>query len=232
MTPRTSLLASGLTLFLAAGCAHDRGLVPAPQAARAPSSSRLAEKQVNGLVVLVDGDAWKGEPRDLAKVITPIWVTVRNRSRQPARIIHQNFSLLMPGPRRGRPLPPAAMQKTPGPERTRAIPRPALRPRGAQLSPFYHRYYPGLRSWNRPFPYDSTFYDSYYARWRVPLPTDDMLRAALPERVLGPGGEVSGFLYFPDRPRDARGTFTFQADFPVDADGTNLAKVEIPLAAK
>jgi hypothetical protein len=225
-------MAAGLALLLTGACAHEEGLVPAPQAALTSGAPRLAYDRANGVTVFVDGDAWRGEPRDLEKVMAPVWVTVRNGSSQPVRLMYRDFWIHLPNGLRVQPLPPLAIQQTPGPERTRAIPSPAFRYRGFYLAPHYRYFYPGLPAWHRPFLYDPLFYDTLYARWRISLPTDDMLRAALPEGVIEPTGEVSGFLYFPDIPRDAQGTFTFQASLPQVPAGTNVAKVDIPLTTR
>lgn len=223
--------ALGLVAVLSGGCAHDEGLVPAPQAILAPGSPRLAYDQAAGVVVFVNGDAWSGSPRDLEEVMTPVWVTVQNRSTREVRLMYQDFALEQPSGMRVNPLPPLSM-RTPGPLRTTAIRAPAFHHYGFYVAPRYRAFYPGLRAWHRPFPYDPFFYDTYYARWRVPLPTEDMLRAALPEGVLSPGGSVSGFLYFPDIPRGAQGVFTFRANVAEEANGQAMANVTIPLMPK
>jgi hypothetical protein len=214
-----------------AGCAHDEGLIPAPQAATTPGRPRLAYDQAEGVAVFVDGDAWKGAPRDLEDVMAPLWVTVQNHGKEPVRLLYRDFTLELPSGLRVTPLPPFAIN-TPGPTRVRAITQPAFFASGFYLSPVYGGFYPGMRVWYRPLPLDPFFYDTYHARWRVPLPTEDMLRSALPEGVLSPGGSVSGFLYFPDIPADAKGNFTFRASLAEEKDGTTYASVDIPLRPK
>jgi hypothetical protein len=160
-----------------------------------------------------------------------LWVTVQNHGKEPVRLLYRDFTLELPSGLRVTPLPPFAIN-TPGPTRVRAITQPAFFASGFYLSPVYGGFYPGMRVWYRPLPLDPFFYDTYHARWRVPLPTEDMLRSALPEGVLSPGGSVSGFLYFPDIPADAKGNFTFRASLAEEKDGTTYASVDIPLRPK
>jgi hypothetical protein len=213
------------------GCAHDEGLVPAPQASVVPGAPRLAYDQEGAVAIWVDGDGWRGDPRDLEQVMTPILVTVSNRGQRPLRLMYRDFALEFPTGIRVNPLPPFSMH-TAGPVRTTLVEVPAFRHRGFFVAPYYGAYYPGLRRWHRPLPHDPFFYDTYYARWLVSLPTTDMLRGALPEGVLEPGGSVTGFLYFPDVPREARGLFVFRATLPDDPDGRNVASLDVPLVPR
>jgi hypothetical protein len=228
-------VATGAALVVAlgaAGCAHqDEGLVPAPQASVVPGEPRLAYDTQGDVELWVDGDAWRAQPRDLEEVMTPIWVTVRNRGQRPVRLMYKDFGLQYPGGVRVNPLPPFSM-RTEGPLRHSEVLVPRFRYSGFFLAPTYGRFYRGLRTWYRPLPYDPWFYDTYYARWRVNLPTTDMLSSALPEGVLEPGGSVSGFLYFPDLPEDARGVFTFRAELAEGADGQTVASLDVPLVVK
>jgi hypothetical protein len=224
----TGLLACGVG---AAGCAHDEGLVPAPQATVVPGERRLAYDQEGDVSVWVDGDAWRGRPRDLEEVMTPIWLTLQNHGQKPVRVMYRDLNLEVPSGMRMTPLPPFSM-RTEGPLRTRAITVPAFRHHGFFIAPRYRPYYPGLRAWHSPLVYDPFFYDTYYARWRIPLPTEDMLQSALPEGVLDPGGTVSGFVYFPEIPKNARGTFTFRANLSEAAEGAMVASLDVPFVRK
>lgn len=182
-------------------------------------------------MIFVNGDAWSGTPRDLAEVMTPVWVTVQNRSKRDVRLMYQDFALEPPSGMRVNPLPPLAI-RTPGPLRAPAIRAPAFHHHRFYVTPRYRTFYPRQRWWHRPFPCDPFFHDTYYTRRRVPLPTGDMLRAALPEGVLSPGGAVSGLLYLPDVPPDARGGGSFRAKVAEEANGQEMANVNIPLVPK
>jgi hypothetical protein len=220
--PNAGTLLNGSTRVLAA----------CREASRHPGALRHGRRPQEGEISLwVDGDAWRGEPRDLEKVVAPVWVTVQNRGKQPVRLMYKDLALEYPSGIKVNPLPPFSM-RTEGPTRTTAIHVPTFRYHGFYVAPAYRWYYPGLRAWYRPLPYDPMFYDTYYARWRVPLPTEDMLRGALPEGVLEPGGSVSGFLHFPDVPRDAHGVFTFRASVAEDGDGQTVASLDVPLVPR
>jgi hypothetical protein len=210
---------------LAAGCAHQEGLLPAPQAKVMPGSPKLAYDERSGVEVLVNGDAWKSNPSDLGKVMTPVGVTVRNRGQSPIRIAYQDFALETPSGARLNPLPPYSM-RTLGPARA-AVVSPMLD--YGFYDPWFYGPYSSLGSWWGHFPYDAGFYDGGIAQWRVQLPTEEMLRAALPEGVIEPGGSVTGFLFFPDIPAKAQGVFTLRATFPEESGRQLLAKVDIPL---
>jgi hypothetical protein len=151
---------------------------------------------------------------------------VRNRGNSPIRIAYQDFALETPTGARLNPLPPFSMQ-TLGPSRS-AIVSPAF-DYGFYSPWLFDPYYPSLGTWWGHYPYDPGFYDSSVVSWRVQLPTEDMLRTALPEAVIEPGGSVSGFLFFPDIPAKAQGVFTLRATFPQEFGGRSLAKVDIPL---
>src|SRR3954454_1733854 len=91
--------AAGVALAVASGlggCAHDLGLLPAPDAKVPPGAPKVAYDQASGVAVLVEGDAWNANPKDLEKVMTPIRITVQNRSTQPVRITFSDFALESP----------------------------------------------------------------------------------------------------------------------------------------
>jgi hypothetical protein len=222
-----SMLAGSVGL----GCAHREGLVPAPQATVIPGQPTVAYDQRSGVEVLINGDAWRSNPRDLDKVMTPVRVTIQNRSDTPIRVSYKAFALETPANVRMNPLPPFSM-RTAGPARTAIVADPAFDYDRFYLPSFYAPYYPTMRTWASAFPYDPGFYDRGFVEWRVELPTEDMLRMALPEGVIDPGGSLSGFLYFPDVPPKERGVFTLHADFPKEQGGHSLASVQIPLVTK
>jgi hypothetical protein len=211
------------------GCAHHPGLVPDPQATVVPDNSKTAYDQADGVVVFVNGDAWKSNPRDLADVMTPIKVTVRNERQSRIRIGYKDFALKTSTGLSTNPLPPFSIN-APGPSRTAVISSPGFFYDRFFVAPAYHRFYPGLATWGGGWALDPALSDQYYLEWQVPLPTEDMLRQAIPEGVLEPGGSVTGFLYFP-KVRD-KGTVTFRASLPETPAGTQLAAIDIPLRVK
>lgn len=211
------------------GCAQDQGLVPAPQAKIVPGTKELAYQVANGVLVQAHGDAWQGHPADLDDVMTPVRVTIRNRSDKPVRVMYRDFALRTPDGFHVRAIPPFQINVA-GPTRSSVIRDPAFYYDDFFVSPYYRRHYPRMLVWPYAFPYDGGFYDQSII-WRVPLPTKDMLRTALPEGVIAPGGSVSGFLFFPDVGH-RRGTVVFEANLAEGRDGTDVASVDIPFVTK
>ena len=77
-----------------------------------------------------------------------------------------------------------------------------------------------------PFPYDP-FFDAFPAVTWTELPTHDMIQLALPERVLAPGTNVTGFVYFPRVPRGLTSA-DFTAALVADRTGAPVATLTIP----
>jgi len=59
-------------LLLVAGCAHTPRLVPAPDAQRLAGDPEAAVASAAGVQVTVRSRAWKGNPRDLESIVTPL----------------------------------------------------------------------------------------------------------------------------------------------------------------
>src|SRR5205085_10663324 len=83
-----------IPVLLAAGCAHQAQLVPAPGAQRAPDGGALAIAA--GVQVSVDAHHWSGSPSDLSSIVTPLYVSVTNESSAPVRIRYRDFVLTGP----------------------------------------------------------------------------------------------------------------------------------------
>jgi len=198
----------------------------------APGAAQVAYDQESGVQVLVEGDAWHANPKDLEKVMTPIRVTVHNRSAQPIRVTFSDFALESPTATRVSPLPPFSMH-TLGPTRSTVVSAPDYAYDG-WFAPYYGGgYYTTMSPWWRPWAYEPGFYDDRFVEWRVQLPTEEMLRAALPEGVIEPGGHASGFLYFPGvLPKNTGTAYSLTASFAPEKGARSLAKVEIPLVTK
>src|ERR1700687_5073674 len=85
-------IASVLTFFGAA-CGHMPELKPDPAAPRAPGNPNAALAEVSGVKVLVAGDAWDADPKNLPTVLTPVKVTIENQSGRPLKINYDEFKL-------------------------------------------------------------------------------------------------------------------------------------------
>jgi hypothetical protein len=223
--------AAGLVVSGFVGCAHDDGLVPAPEAKVVPSATKIAYERSSGVEVLVDGDGWHGNPRDLEKVMTPVRVAIHNKTAHPITVKYVDFSLESPWGERVTALTPFTMN-TMGPRRRTVLRTPGPTYFNTFSAPFLAPYPLTPEPWWGPQFYDPVLWQQSAVVWNVPLPTEDMVRSVLPEGVLEPGGRASGFVYFPDVPARAKGIFTLHARFSGADGGMSLASVQIPLVTK
>lgn len=224
-------LAALAAVLLAAGCAGPARLAPAPGADVLPGHGYAALAQEGGVRLTVVANAWRGHPDNLADEITPLKVTIENRGTQPLRIRYNEFALEAPQGVRHTALPP--LKITGSVEETSALPEyvPRFMHSDFYMAPYYHPLYGAVPIWEDPWAYDTSYYDRYYPTWRIQLPTQDMRDMAIPEGVLKPGGEVSGFVYFPKIERDAKAlTFAFDLRSPgADAD---FGRLRIPFVVE
>src|SRR5690349_4527888 len=131
----------------AVACAHAPQLVPGPGAQRVDGA---AVAEANGIRATVDGQRWKGEPRDLASVVTPLYVTVENRSAVPIRIRYRDILLAAPNGLQVSAIPPFQIQR---PGTQTVIAGPAFAADRFYLFPRYHPWYPALPMWEGPWDY-------------------------------------------------------------------------------
>lgn len=223
MTRRSPLLA----LILFAACAPTRQLVPAPGAQLAPGQPRTAEETVEGVHVVVESDAWRSSP--VREVLSPVRVTLENGSPHALRVSYGQFTLGGPSGFRLAALPPYQVVAQDVAASGAAVP-PGFVGQNFLVAPWAARYYRGVAPWYGPFPYDPVYYNRWYGAWPTNLPNDEVIRHALPEGVLQPGGKVTGFLYFKDQP--AGTALSFYAAL-VDANsGESFGTVAIPFTVK
>jgi hypothetical protein len=215
-----------LSAVLAAGCAAESRLEPAP------GSATLGNDQVvdhfGGVELIANPDAWRGMPEIMQEVL-PIKVIVRNRHGSPIRIGTQHFSLVTDKNER---LAAKAPGEITGDVRI-SSPVPYT---GAS---FYHHdffmygpfgYYGGINRGVEPFYHDPFYYSPYLYYWRqVPLPTEEMISEALPELTIPEGGEVSGFIYFEGLENQER--VSLKMDL-VEADGAVFGTILLPFTVK
>ncbi|WP_242342087.1 hypothetical protein [Anaeromyxobacter terrae] len=214
-----------LALVLAAtACVHQRQLVPGSSAQTVPGHPRRAEETVEGVHVIVDSDAWRaGMVRD---VLSPVRVTIENGSPRPLRIAYGEFTLGGANGFRLAALPPYQVAA-----RNPMVVDPGFGGVGFWYAPWAGRYYRRAPLWlHGEFPLDAAYYDRFYGGWPAALPDEEVLRQALPEGVLDPGGHISGFLYFPDQPRGT--ALTFFAALVDAATGQSFGTVAIPFTVK
>lgn len=186
-----ALLLAAAASVLTSSCTHAPQLKPGPSAARAPGNPNAGFADVAGVRVLVAGDAWQGDPGNLADVFTPVHIAVENGSGKSVRISYADFALTSASGFRYAAIPPLAARGVV----SQFAPSPRFYADGFFIAEHYGPYYPRYPRWVYPFPYDPWYFDRYYS-WPEPLPTPDMLAHALPEGVIQDRGRVAGFLYF------------------------------------
>lgn len=109
--------------------------------------------------------------------------------------------------------------------------QPAFTYNGFYTAPTYSPMWTGLTAWSGPFDADPLYYDTYYSKWPVQLPTADMVASALPEGVIQPNGSISGFVYFQDVPEGVE-RVDLRLDL-VDANtGERFGQISIPFLPK
>jgi hypothetical protein len=181
-----------------------------------------------GVQISASAGAWRGFPRRLEVVVTPIMVTVDNGGAVPLRVRREQFALVAAD---GRQFAAHAPHEIRG---------AVLEPAPAALA--YPRFSFGVgtvtrRGWGAglggPFGYDPFYYGDYFypPDVHVELPTVNMLQQALPERVLAPGERVAGFLYFDRVPRKA-GRVDFVARLVDGSTGQPIGVLAIPFDVK
>lgn len=223
-------LAAG-TLVWAAGCATTPELKPAP-AAQAVDSTAAFETEA-GVRMVVDGGAWDGVPAELETVV-PVKVRIENQSGAPLALRYGKFSLRTPDGTELTAIPPMQIEGTEMAGGVGGVGFGPIAPtyawRNFYVAPYLDPFYAGLDPWAGPWVADP-FLGNTYGSWPVALPTESMVERALPEGVLMGGGEVSGFLYFPDVPEGTE-RVTFVAELLNPDTGESLGEIQIPFIPK
>lgn len=185
------------TLLLAIaglGCRSDPRIMAANTPKKIDADTALAKKA--GIMAKVSGEAWDAFPARLGREVTPIRVTIENEGDEPIRMHFSDMFLVDESGERYHALPIFELNGSVYYHEPVAAPEFAYR--GFYVAPHYADIYPGLPHWpGAHYAYDFGYYDHYWGvTWQVELPTAAMIRKALPEGVLDPGGRVSGFVYF------------------------------------
>lgn len=242
MRVRASLLASAAVL-LAAACVTETKLQPLPTAPTTQNGSVVAEDQ--GVRLVANGAAWKGNPSNLERIVTPVEVRIENQSGRPLRIDLKNFALvgdshfqysaLSPYQLRGQ----YASAEGPGVGGSGGVAAPVAFSVGVAVhgpygygwrhGPYSRGYAWGGWGWGRGWydPWYDPFFGPYPYRVPEPLPTRDMLKRSLPEGQLENGGTVTGFLYFQDV-SEREGRVTLQARLVDASTGEQFGTLAIP----
>ena len=221
-----------LTVLWTTGCGHEPYLVPAPSARVVPDEKDAAQAEAFGVRLVVNGNAWRGYPVDLEDVISPVQISVENHSGKPLSLRYRDFSLVNEQDDfKSTALPPFKMDGSVA-SHYAPIVAPGFGFGGFWIAPYYYPVFgPDLDIWPGDFPYDPDYYQLYFGYWPSSLPTRSMLEQAIPEGVLGDGGHLSGFLYFPRVKKNVQAV-SFQFQLQDAKTKQDIGKVEVPLLRK
>ncbi len=228
-------------LLLTAGCLTETKLQPLPSARTVTEDAALAEAE--GIRLVADGDAWRGTPNYLGRYLTPVRVQVENQGERPLRIAPEDFALVGSSRFRYAALPLFELHKAgedtatggSGTEGEEAAEEARVRAQGHSTTNTLGWGGPG-----RPGPwgwsgYYDPFWDPFYGpdtrRQPERLPTRDMVKQALPQGTLEPGGSISGFLYFHDV-STREGSVTLEARLVDARTGEQFGTLTIPFSVE
>lgn len=197
MLYKSSLLFGSLLLL--AACSHPFQAASPNQSV--PGSPQVARAAAKGVSMTAQINAWTGDPAGLESIVTPVKVSLMNESDHPVSLRYKNFTLSNPAGVHGEAIPPFEIKGSTDPVAESISPSYTFR--SFYPYPAYRMYGSAYNFWPDNFGWDAAWYNSAYQYWSRELPTADMLRKAIPEGVLNPGGEVSGYLYFQLVPSDA-----------------------------
>lgn len=228
-------LAAAAAVAIASGCAAKRQVVlqPAPGAnvVSLQDGGEAAGSTVAGVRVTVRPQAWPGRT-PIARVVTPMRVRIENNSGSAILIRYELITLERGDGRTYAALPPYDIEATvtyarlvPG---FPVVDKPGLGGEGFAVAPVYAPAYPELPLATHSSFYSQRYFGYYGSHWRrVALPTPDMLRLALPEGSIAPGGHLEGFVYF-EEVGPATSRVRFRMEIPDAREGATMGTVEIP----
>jgi hypothetical protein len=200
-------------LLLLSGCVVVPSLIPTGPSVES-GTRRLAYAEAVGVQLWADA-TWRGDPIRLAEYVTPLSLTLVNKSGHTLRLAYEDFELLGASGTHYAALPPFAMSGRsersvepagyvladyhPAVPVHRPHPPPPFIPRvhvrRYWVAPHHSTFYVGVPLWSA-WAWNTAYYSRHYASWPRTLPTQDMLQFALPEGALDDGGDVNGFVYF------------------------------------
>nr|QKW93760.1 starvation lipoprotein Slp [Vitiosangium cumulatum] len=240
-------------LLLAAGCLTETALQPLPSTPLTPSGASVATAE--GVRLLANGDAWRDHPSDLETIVTPVLVHIDNQSGRTLRVDGKQFVLEGSSGFQYAALSPFELREEGLAVGGSGVDGHVALSMGVGLGygpwgygfpgwygsgwygPGWHGpgwwYGPGLYDpWLVPGWYGPGWYGPYtYWVPPEPLPTQDMVRKALPEGTLNPGGNVTGFLYF-QSVGNREGQVTLQARLVDAHTGEQFGAVSIPFGVR
>jgi hypothetical protein len=227
---RWALLA---VLAAGAGCVPESQLRPQSDARTLAGDEAAAMAEAAGVRLVADGDAWRGNPAHLERLLTTVEVRLENHSGRALKVEYAHFTLEGGSRFRYSALPPLSLNTAElslAPEWGSG----GAAPVGLTWGAGWGRHGRG-RGW-RPGWYDP-FWGSPYrpppgaVACSEPLPTRDMLGKALPQGTLEDGGTMTGFLYF-QGVAERESAVTLQARLVDARSGETFGTLNIPFQVR
>jgi hypothetical protein len=217
------IVACGL---MSASCGHSR-LVPAADAQIVPDATDAAYAVADGVRVVVSLGDQEGLAREVPGDVAPIKVRVVNHGARPVSILYDHLNLRGRRGHRYRAIPAVPLEHA---KLARALApiHPCFASSNFQVAGRYHDLYPQLDPWPAPLLRDESVYERAYLSWSDHPPDREVVRMALPEGVLGPQGEITGYVYF-ERPTSSESSLTFDATLVSASNVSEVSSVRIPL---
>lgn len=220
-----------LTCLWGSACASGPVLEPTyPLRSGEEGDGRAAAATVAGVRLLAKVGAWQGRPARLDGVV-PLEVTIENGGSRPVTVRYNRFALITPGGERLAALPPfdlraAESEVVPITNPAPSSGEPAA---GFEIAPYQKRFLERYPVFQGTFSEDMQYFESYHAELRLQdLPSPDMMKAALPEGVLAPGGRISGFLYLQPPPATAESVVFEFSLAEVPGSTSSFGRINIP----
>lgn len=221
-------------VVLATGCVSTTTLQPLPSTPTTRAGAPLAEDA--GVRLVADGNAWKGIPSTLGRLVTPVELRLENQGERPLRIALEDFTLVGTSRFEYAALTPTQLSR----EDPSGVGGSGLEENPPVAAPFVGGRVlgPGF-AWGTGFygpgwmgPFADPFYGPYASSYAFePLPTEDMMKSALPEGTLPPGGKLTGFLYF-QNVGEREGQVTLRARLVDARTGEQFGALTIPFEVK
>jgi hypothetical protein len=183
-----------------------------------------------GVRVQARADAWQWSP-DLGGKSTPMLVRSENTGKTPVLVRYNRLRITGASGQVYSAMPPFVVSAAPVESLT--VRAPVYSSAGFGVAPYLRLYYPGLTPYDGPFAYDSIYYERYLPAYRrLHLPSAEMVQRALPEGVLGPGGSVSGFVFFEPISHEVMPRLEFSFDVVNPDSNQQLGKATIPFVIR
>jgi hypothetical protein len=221
MRPPAAIASAAL---LAIACAHPAAFGPALPEQSVPGHPGVATGEAAGARITARAGGWNGWPENLQDRLTPVQVTIENRSGRALRIRPEEFGLVAPNGFRYAAMSPAEVRH--------AVAELAHDYYGAAWSAGF--YWGPAWTWGwygPPWPWYGPWFgiDVYpyaYGPWPRYPPSSDLPQPG-PQGTLHDGGQVTAQLFFPV-PAQNLPQLELVANLVDDATGERFGTIRIP----